>query len=332
MLYANDINGNKTEAFPKAKDYFCPCCDARVKAKCGSIVSWHWSHESKIECDTFAEPMTQWHIDWQRQFSKDNQEITFTDATTGERHRADVYLPKSNTVLEFQHSSISATEVEARENFYGSFGTLIWVFDTRTWKSFRRPSLNKCKYLVFDSGKDYLFLTSLDDKSDNAFVRINKQHFITNPVQSVTEAYKLRSTKQQWKTINGKTRPDFSSTQPAVNREGFSRVTFVGYEDFESNNGVSFTRLEFTLLDKTKVNPIWASVVGKYVDEGVLSDVIEGMGYEGDWELEDVLAFLDTNEGIKYLCKVYRNDKGYWSFHPWSLQPFNTSAVSVSVA
>jgi hypothetical protein len=53
---------------------------------------------------------------------------TVSDAQSiSESHRADVMLPEG-TIIEFQHSTISTTDIASREKFYG--GQLIWVFDT----------------------------------------------------------------------------------------------------------------------------------------------------------------------------------------------------------
>jgi Competence protein CoiA-like family len=34
----------------------CPHCGAPVIARCGAHVAWHWAHESRADCDSWAEP------------------------------------------------------------------------------------------------------------------------------------------------------------------------------------------------------------------------------------------------------------------------------------
>lgn len=103
----------------------CPACLGDVIAKCGPINAWHWAHKT-LDCDTWAEPFTQWHADWQEYFPPDSCEIVIG------RHRADVQMP-NGLVIEFQHSALSADEIRERENFYAplaeGYGGMLWVFD-----------------------------------------------------------------------------------------------------------------------------------------------------------------------------------------------------------
>jgi hypothetical protein len=32
-----------------------------LKARCGQIVTWHWAHLAREDCDPWAEPDTVWH-------------------------------------------------------------------------------------------------------------------------------------------------------------------------------------------------------------------------------------------------------------------------------
>jgi hypothetical protein len=116
------LDGRKTTASPQAHtwgDAHCPHCSADVIAKCGPINAWHWAHKT-ADCDTWAEPDTPWHADWQEHFPPDSCEITIGN------HRADVKSP-TGLVIEFQHSPLSADEIRERENHYGH---MLWVFDT----------------------------------------------------------------------------------------------------------------------------------------------------------------------------------------------------------
>jgi hypothetical protein len=89
------------------------------------------------DCDPWSEPETEWHLNWKSKFSESDREVTLKDNVTGEFHRADVMseTAKGPIVVEFQHSSISAEEQSAREEFYGRYGRLFWVLDLqpRAW-------------------------------------------------------------------------------------------------------------------------------------------------------------------------------------------------------
>ena len=92
MLYGLN-NGVRIEATPNAQAV-CQCCNSELIPKCGNINVWHWSHKFKVHCDDWYEPETQWHKGWKNEFPKDCQEVVFKDELTGEKHVADVYLPK----------------------------------------------------------------------------------------------------------------------------------------------------------------------------------------------------------------------------------------------
>jgi competence protein CoiA len=101
----------------------CPQCDGDVIAKCGPILAWHWAHKV-ADCDTWSEPMTRWHADWQARYPAELCEVTVDGG--GRRHRADVM--GNGRVIEFQHSSISVEDINNRESFWGC---MVWVFDAR---------------------------------------------------------------------------------------------------------------------------------------------------------------------------------------------------------
>lgn len=70
--------------------------------------------------------MSEWHLSWQENFPEDCREVVVEK--DGIKHRADVLI--NNTVIEFQHSSITSEEIAKRNNFYMSCGYhVIWVFD-----------------------------------------------------------------------------------------------------------------------------------------------------------------------------------------------------------
>lgn len=118
------INNNRVEAQPQLQG-LCLCCSQPVIAKCGTHKIWHWAHRSKINCDNWWEPETEWHRNWKNNYPDDWQEISLRDEKTGEKHIADVRTVH-NLVIEFQHSHMDPQERTSREKFYKN---MVWVVD-----------------------------------------------------------------------------------------------------------------------------------------------------------------------------------------------------------
>jgi competence protein CoiA len=116
MLIARLNDGTRAEATPGARAT-CPACQGLVYAKCGSIVTWHWAHDVHVDCDW--EPETEWHRRWKGRFPLEWREVPM------DGKRADVRLP-GGLVLEFQHSTISVEDIQARERHYK---TMVWIVD-----------------------------------------------------------------------------------------------------------------------------------------------------------------------------------------------------------
>jgi len=118
------VNNRKVKPSSSTKAV-CPSCGEDLVAKCGNIKVWHFAHKSKVHCDSWYEPETEWHKKWKNYFPKDCQEVVMYDKQTEEKHIADVKLP-NGLVIEFQNSNISADEILSRERFYGE---MIWVIN-----------------------------------------------------------------------------------------------------------------------------------------------------------------------------------------------------------
>jgi len=116
MLYAIDNDNQKILSSPDSRAW-CPHCKSTVRAKCGRIKIWHWSHISLKDCDTWSEGETAWHLSWKQKVPKEHTEVTMGT------HRADIKLP-SGVVIELQNSSIGLDELLERERFYD---TMIWL-------------------------------------------------------------------------------------------------------------------------------------------------------------------------------------------------------------
>lgn len=114
----------------------CPTCQATVIAKCGQIISWHWAHESGLDCDPWAEPDNEWHRMWQGFAPPNHREVVMGP------HRADI-VTVDGTVIELQHSHISVEEITEREAFYGR---MVWLFDATEAVASGRLSLRAQDY------------------------------------------------------------------------------------------------------------------------------------------------------------------------------------------
>jgi competence CoiA-like predicted nuclease len=143
-------NQERIRAEPN-KTAFCPICSEQVIPKCGEIKIWHWAHKVDRDCDSWAEPDSEWHIKWQNEFPKEEQEVVMKK--DGMIHRADIKT-KTGKIIEFQSCSISAEDVRIREAFYGE--NMVWLLngDTiaknfcynpihKTWYWLWKPSIYK---------------------------------------------------------------------------------------------------------------------------------------------------------------------------------------------
>ena len=131
MFVAKDKEGNRVtiEEAARGCEYFCPICGGRVivKAKESEAVSEHFAHKNKVECDSWQHDMSEWHRAWQNYFPEECQEVVVQSG--GVKHIADVLI-NNDTVIEFQHSPITAEEIAERNRFYTECGhKVVWVFD-----------------------------------------------------------------------------------------------------------------------------------------------------------------------------------------------------------
>lgn len=110
----------RNKAVPHARSS-CPNCNTPLIAKCGSIMIWHWAHETLEHCDDWWEPISEWHLAWQEKVLEECREVRVG------HHIADIKL-SSGRVVEIQHSSLSVEIMQEREEFYGD---MVWIFDGR---------------------------------------------------------------------------------------------------------------------------------------------------------------------------------------------------------
>lgn len=121
MRYAL-VDGQRREAAIGLRG-ICHACGLPVIPRCGQQRVHHWAHRT-ANCDAWWERETAWHRDWKNEFPQRCQEVRI-NGPAGDFHIADVQMP-NGTVLEFQHSHLSAAERSAREAFYGQ---MTWIVD-----------------------------------------------------------------------------------------------------------------------------------------------------------------------------------------------------------
>lgn len=138
MITAIDILGNKISInnVQPGKNYYCPICQQKLILKLkGEQRRPHFAHAffgntNYSPCPDMwhHDDKSDWHNEWQLLFPLENYEVVVNN--NGIKHRADVLI--NNTVIEFQHSSISLKEFDERNTFYNNAGyQVIWVFDLR---------------------------------------------------------------------------------------------------------------------------------------------------------------------------------------------------------
>ena len=92
MLYTFNDEGLKIWPNFSGQRAICDCCFNPLIAKCGDIVINHWAHLSGRDCDSWTEPMTEWHVLWQDIFVAEGADKEVRVKRKDQIHRADVML------------------------------------------------------------------------------------------------------------------------------------------------------------------------------------------------------------------------------------------------
>jgi len=185
-------------------------------AKCGDTNVHHWAHRRGEDCDTWREPMTDWHLAWQECFPEECREVW---VGPNREHRADV--KGRGKILEVQRSSISAAEIQEREQFYGDMAWMLcgedfegrfemWPVDVGRykllrgrillgfkWKSMRRCWLaaEKDIYIHFRKGIGKLLSVDCDGRGEIEFIGSEQfadtfdQRFDPAPIQEAGKKF-----------------------------------------------------------------------------------------------------------------------------------------------
>ncbi len=119
---------NKTKDITDAKSGEigeCLICKKPVIAKCGQINEIHWAHVGS-ESPYDIESHNEWHISWKNFFEK----VGYSTERKFGNFIADAYDPKTNTVIEYQHSPITPQEIIDRcKHHKGEGRNIIWILD-----------------------------------------------------------------------------------------------------------------------------------------------------------------------------------------------------------
>lgn len=126
IAYDKDDIAIDVEDAVKGEEYFCPICGSPLLIREGTQNAKHFAHKVGECTDTWHYDMSEWHVRMQSYFPIKSREVVVKSGNKS--HRADVLVGK--TVIEFQHSPISADEYMARNDFFDSLGyKVVWVFD-----------------------------------------------------------------------------------------------------------------------------------------------------------------------------------------------------------
>ncbi|MBZ2200685.1 MAG: competence protein CoiA family protein [Lentilactobacillus hilgardii] len=169
LIQANEIKLKRKDKHEKRR-YVCPRCQEPVMFKHGHSRIAHFSHFSVSECP-FNENESQVHLEGKIRFKKEflslGHEAVLEHSFTQIGQRADVYIPDSQTVVEYQCSPISFSEIKRRTQGYLSVAKRVfWILGARyntgiyhrdTVARFSRYHQQLGFYFVCYSDKDQYF-------------------------------------------------------------------------------------------------------------------------------------------------------------------------------
>ena len=121
----------------KGHVYTCQACGEEVRLYKENLnhkhfKKTHYKHLPHSTCNYGKDKdhMSEWHRRMQDYFPIQYQEVPFPDKQKKEKLIADIYIPETNIVLEFQHSPISREEFIRRTMFHlYENRRIVWLFD-----------------------------------------------------------------------------------------------------------------------------------------------------------------------------------------------------------
>lgn len=119
------LNENNERIDPqKGIKAFCPACKKAVIAKMGRIVTYHWAHKEKCDCDN-GKGMTQWHYKWiERHYKKQGWEVEWRC----EPFRFDCFNQDKRLVLEIQSKPVYEYFIKKTDFVLSEGYKIKWVF------------------------------------------------------------------------------------------------------------------------------------------------------------------------------------------------------------
>lgn len=240
-------------------------------AKCGDTNAHHWAHRRGEDCDTWREPMTDWHLAWQECFPEECREVW---VGASREHRADVRGQRK--ILEVQKSSISAAEIQEREEFYGDMAWMLcgedfdgrlrmWTCDDEEricfrfkWRNMRRCWVAARKDIYIHFGKGIARILELSDSGKGVleFIGIDEFRNVFDDRFDPSSIYQLNK--------------KFAPLIP-----GFTEKCL---ECFKAIRGVMFSDSDFyfykTISDLQKRREICA-YISRHRDDRLIADLLE---------------------------------------------------------
>lgn len=180
------VDGVRSRPAPGLKGS-CPRCGQSTIAKCGSQLTWHWSHKGRRHCDPWWENETEWHRAWKAYFPDHMHEVVHFDEMTGEKHIADLKTDRG-LVIEIQHSAMPVEELEAREAFYKN---MIWIVDGRPFAAqfevcpepLPHPGSPLLDDVVFFEGRGWAFWRRSENEAGATMVLMHKSEEIASQIR-----------------------------------------------------------------------------------------------------------------------------------------------------
>lgn len=122
---------------PSPDDPLCPDCRARLVAKRGDVVVWHWAHERHAGESGCHHEESKWHLSMKAAYLNFNGwQVEVPVTANGKTYRADAMNPKTGAVREFVHS-LSDHYVRKHFDLKRSGLDVLWIMDGEEFASLR---------------------------------------------------------------------------------------------------------------------------------------------------------------------------------------------------
>ncbi|TWT27988.1 competence protein CoiA [Planomicrobium sp. CPCC 101110] len=186
----------------KSSQFYCPVCGSSVIMKIGEVKLPHFSHKSLSRCDSYSEPESSLHLQGKNLlfqfFKSQNLPVELEKYLPAIRQRADL-LVDGHIAVEFQCSSIPASQIAGRSNGYSRLGmSAIWI------GGLAEPIIEGIQKLKLTGGKKEMFR----QKQKNPYLLLfmpeeNRFYYLSNLIyisgsQWIGKVKSLAASKQQY--------------------------------------------------------------------------------------------------------------------------------------